>query len=305
MENQEVIKQFFAYLRHEKRASEHTLNAYENDLSSFEAFLQRQYPDSTWLGLSSDPIRAWVVELMQNNLEARSIHRKVSALKSLYRFLLGRGHIQTLPFKRVFLPKKPKRLPSFIEEQDLNKLLETEAVFEENFSGLRDRALIELLYGTGIRRGELIALNLDDVLWSQRLLKVRGKGKKMRLLPLHQGLLDLLAEYRQACGQHFGPELGEEQALFLSDKGQRVYEKLVYNKVKHYLGLVSRSEKRGPHVLRHSFATHLSNRGADLNSIKELLGHSNLAATQLYTHNSIERLKQAYEAAHPSERGEG
>ena len=291
------LAQFLAYIEHEKRYSAHTLEAYRSDLNQFETYLQVQYGETNWLEVSGLYIRSWIVSLMQGGQSVNSIHRKLSSLKSFYKYLRVQGLCSHNPLQRVFLPKKAKRNPAFVEESRMEQLLDAEAVFSPDFSGLRDRCILELLYATGLRRGELLAIRLGDVDYSQAILRVRGKGQKLRLLPLPQPILELLKAYKQLLEETF-PDRGHEQ-LIVSDKGAAAYPKLVYNKVRHYLGLVTTASKRSPHVLRHSFATHLSNHGAELNAIKELLGHSNLSATQWYTHHSLERLKTVYAQAHP------
>jgi integrase/recombinase XerC len=233
---------------------------------------------------------------MQQNLNATSIHRKISSLKTYHKFLLLRKRIPTLTFPQVLLPKKAERLPEYVEETRMAKL-QTDIVFEEGYSGLRDYLLLEILYATGMRRSELIALDWQSVELQTATMRVVGKGNKTRLIPFSKELKNTLINYKKLQKDTF-KNLTNDLVL-LTDKGKPMYPKFVYNKVKRYLSLVTTAKKRSPHVLRHSFATHLSNNGADLNAIKELLGHANLAATQVYTHNSIEQLKKVYQQAHP------
>ena len=287
---------FLNYLEYEKRYSKHTIVAYKHDLEQFLAFLLLNYETTEWSKIKSMHMRSWVVQLMQQNLSATTIHRKISSLKTYHKFLLIRQSIPVSVFPHVLLPKKAERLPVYVEETQLAKL-QTDICFPEGFAGLRDYLLLETLYVTGMRRSELIALEWGDVNMQSGHLKVVGKGNKMRLIPFSDELKTTFLKYRSFVKEEF-PELGIEFIL-LTDKGKQMYPKFVYNKVNRYLSLVTTSKKRSPHILRHSFATHLSNNGADLNAIKELLGHANLAATQIYTHNSIEQLKKVYEQAHP------
>ena len=287
---------FNNYLEHEKRYSKHTITAYKNDIEQFYGFLAKQFELSDWSKIKSLHLRSWVVALMQQNLNATSIHRKISSLKTYHKFLLLRKRIPTLTFPQVLLPKKAERLPVYVEETRMAKL-QTDIVFEDGYSGLRDYLLLEILYATGMRRSELIALDWQGIDLQSATMRVVGKGNKTRLIPFSKELKNTLINYKKLQKDTF-KNLTNDLVL-LTDKGKPMYPKFVYNKVKRYLSLVTTAKKRSPHVLRHSFATHLSNNGADLNAIKELLGHANLAATQVYTHNSIEQLKKVYQQAHP------
>lgn len=286
---------FFNYLEYEKRYSKHTITAYQRDLQQFISYIEVQYDLADWTKLKSLHLRSWVVELMQQNLSATSIHRKVSSLKTYHKFLLQTQRIVTMSFPSVLLPKKSERLPAFVEKGQLAKL-QTTIVFPEGFQGLRDYLILEILYVTGIRRSELIGLKWAYVEWENRHFRITGKGNKVRLIPFSTELRQTLQMYRELLNETFQQQ---EDIILLTDKGKPMYPKFVYNKVKHYLSLITTAQKRSPHVLRHSFATHLADNGADLNAIKELLGHASLAATQVYTHNSIEQLKKVYEQAHP------
>lgn len=287
---------FLNYLEHERRYSKHTIIAYKRDLVQFKMYLQEQYELSSWDQLKSMHLRSWVVTLMQQELSATSIHRKVSTLKTYHKFLLQTQAISRMSFPQVLLPKKSERLPAFVEENQLDKL-QTSIVFPEGFSGLRDYLILEILYVTGMRRSELIGLNWLAVNLEGRHFRIKGKGNKVRLVPFGGGLKETLLNYQTILEETFPEREGD--VILVTDKGKPMYPKFVYNKVKHYLSLITTAKKKSPHVLRHSFATHLANNGADLNAIKELLGHANLAATQVYTHNSIEQLKKVYEQAHP------
>ena len=296
---------FYSWLRFEKRYSPHTLEAYKRDLSQFHFFLEKQFAipaDQPGLVRHSH-VRSWMVDLLDQGVVERSVGRKLSCLKTYWHFLLREQVTDKDPTKRVLTPKIPKRLPAYIESEDLRSLFrllmeqESEDELIPGFSRTRDRMILEILYSTGIRRSELIGLNHADVSLQNRSLLVRGKGNKERMIPLSKDLLASIKEYIQAKSDKFpinGPE-----PLIITDKGSRMYTAFVYRIVRKNLTLVSTVQKRSPHILRHSFATHLANAGADLNAIKELLGHSSLASTQVYTHNSIDRLREVYRKAHP------
>jgi integrase/recombinase XerC len=260
------------------------------------AFLLQQYDIEAIEDVKHVHVRSWIVSLIENGIGTRSVNRKLSALKSYFNFLKRSGRVNTNPTARIIAPKVEKRLPAVIQEKEMDDLLDN-IIFEENYSGVRDRLIIELLYSTGMRRAELIELKDRDVDHSGLLMKVFGKGKKERLIPISERLSTLIKAYKIRRADKF--DAPENDVLLLTDSGNKMYPKFVYNKVKSYLTLVSTSDKKSPHILRHSFATHLSNKGAKLNAIKELLGHSNLSATQIYTHNSIEKLKKVYDNAHP------
>ena len=291
-----MLESFINYLNYEKRYSPHTVNSYVNDIGQFRAFLLEQYELEDESNVKHSHVRSWIVNMMENGMSSKSVNRKLSAVKSYYNFLKRIGETDKNPTAKVIAPKIEKRLPSIIQEKEMDDLLD-KIVFEENFSGSRDKLIIELLYSTGMRRAELIGLRDADINYSGRVIKVFGKGKKERLIPISASMSQLIRQYivlRNDCFKKSGFD-----ALIVTDNGNQMYPKFVYNKVKRYLTLVSTSDKKSPHVLRHSFATHLSNKGARLNAIKELLGHSNLSATQIYTHNSIEKLKKVYDNAHP------
>lgn len=289
-------RQFIQYIRYEKRFSEHTVQAYSNDLDQLSKYLSAHYEINDPARAEAVHIRSWTVSMMEAGYHANSIRRKISTLKAFYHFLQKRKIIQDNPMRRVIAPKTGKRLPANVQAAEINQLLD-HLTFDTDYRGRRERMILELLYGTGIRRSELIGLQLSDIDWARALLRVRGKRGKERHIPISRHLMDLLKAYVKLREQAFGENALPN--LLLTDSGKPLYPKLVYNTVRRYLSMITTSEQRGPHALRHSFATHLSENGADLNAIKELLGHSNLAATQIYTHNSIERLKQIYQQAHP------
>ncbi len=288
---------FFHYIELEKRFSPHTVTAYKIDLGQFMAYLEKQYDGIAIEAIEHTHIRSWMAQLMENGISARTINRKLSCLKTYFKFLLKREYLTKNPMVKVLPPKTGKRLPVFVSKESMERLFSEHTIFTKDFEGLRDRAIMEIFYTTGIRRSELLGLKLSDVNFYQRQLKVLGKGNKERLVPFGKKLEDTLNDYVDAREKTFDCELPEE--LFITQKGKKLYSKLLYDLVKKYLSMVTTIEKKSPHVLRHSFATHLSDNGADLNAIKELLGHSNLAATQVYTHNSIEKLRKVYEQAHP------
>ena len=287
---------FVRYLKYEKRASEHTVSAYQTDLTQFEDFLKQIYEEDNINEADAAQIRAWIVELLTQNISTNSIHRKLATLKSYFKFLQSREVVKYNPMLKVIAPKRGKRLPTFIHQEHLHKLFD-KVEFSEDYKGQRDRLILEILYCTGMRRSEIIDLKLQDMDYSSRVIKVRGKGGKERLIPFTVHLEHIIERFIWLRKDLFPST--NEQCLLLTDKGKPLYPKLVYNVVKRYLSLVTTADQRSPHVLRHSFATHLSDNGAELNAVKELLGHSTLAATQIYTHNTIEKLKNAYKLAHP------
>lgn len=295
------IEEFIHYLQYEKHFSAHTQTGYEHDLSEFNTYVKMQFEVSAPQQITHQQIRSWIVELMGNNLDPKSIARKLSALRSFFKFLLKEGRVKQNPVAKVQAPKISKKLPSFVEETHLNKLFDLDTledgskVFPETYEGQRNRLMLLLFYTCGIRLSELIGLKTYDVNFSRQTIKVLGKRNKERIIPITKELSTELQEYLKIKAQ----EGLENEFLFVLSSNQKMYPKLVYNVVKSYLSMVTSIEKRSPHVLRHTFATHLLNKGADLNAIKELLGHASLAATQVYTHNSIERLKNIHKTRHP------
>ncbi|UOR05277.1 tyrosine-type recombinase/integrase [Hymenobacter aerilatus] len=290
---------FFEYLRFEKRYSPHTLLSYQTDLRQFAEYLLVEYELVEPAQADHTLIRSWVVSLMQQELDPRTVNRKIACLRSYYKFLLQTGVATRNPMLRIKSPKVAKKLPDFVPEDSLNGLLNS-FEFPGTFAGVRDQLLLELLYGTGIRLSELIGIHHDDVSLAGRTVRVTGKGNKQRIVPLNPTLLAVLDKYLLQKQQEFGTADNAQRVLLVTDKGDPLYEKFVYRTVKHYLSqITTASSQQHPHVLRHSFATHLLGKGADLNAIKELLGHANLAATQVYTHLSIDKLKAVFEQAHP------
>jgi len=290
------VDTFLAYLEYEKRYSSHTITAYASDIAQFLNFIEEVGGLESLAEVDHWQIRSWVVELLSQDVSPRTVNRKLSTLKTYFKFLLKRGHLSKNPMVKVVAPKTGKRLPVYLQAAEVDQLFE-KVSFGEDYAGHRDRLLLELFYTTGIRRAELIGLCIEDIDLFSRQLKVLGKGKKERLIPFGTVLAEHIQDFLHLRESSF-PNTTYRK-LLLTDKGEPFYPKAVYNIVKKYLSLVSTVEQRSPHTLRHTFATHLSNNGADLNAIKALLGHSSLAATQVYTHNSIEKLKQIYQQAHP------
>jgi integrase/recombinase XerC len=287
---------FLQYLKIEKRYSLHTVRSYLNDLDQFNSFLTSMGLPENPVEVTSHDIRAWIVSMLDNNYSTVSVHRKISCLRVFYRYLRKEGIVKSDPLEKVVLPKRKKTLPVFIEEEALVNLLDNYN-FGDSFAGIRNRTIIELLYLTGIRRSELIGLKNLDVDLFEGSLKVTGKRNKQRIIPLVKPFIKRLEEYINVRDKNVVTV--KDSWFFITDKGNKLYDKYVYNTVNSYLAMVTTIEKKSPHILRHTFATHMLNRGADLNSIKELLGHANLSATQIYTHNTFEKLKKVYKQAHP------
>ncbi|HVX25349.1 MAG TPA: site-specific tyrosine recombinase/integron integrase [Parafilimonas sp.] len=288
------LQSFLDYLRFQKRYSQHTIIAYKKDLEDFFLFLVNDFDSPHLNNISSAMIRTWLAHLKEENKTAKSINRKISTLKSFFKFLLKETVVDATPMTTIISPKLNKRLPVYVEEKDLKTLFE-HVEFPDDYSGTTERLIIELFYNTGFRVSELVNLKVSQIDFSNHYIKVLGKGNKERIIPVKQELLNHLNNYIK----NKPDEIQNIDLVFTSEKGKKLYAKQVYNIVKKYLSLVTTVKKKSPHILRHSFATHLTNNGADLNAVKELLGHSSLAATQVYTHNSIEKLKEVFRKAHP------
>lgn len=284
---------FLNYLRFEKRYAQHTLISYENDLKEFLNFLITSFETPSVQTITAAMIRTWLAVLKQQNLTSKTINRKISTLKSFFKFLLRQELVETTPMGSINTLKISKRLPVFVQENDI-KTLFNYVEFTDNWQGQTEKLILQLFYYTGIRVSELINLKVSqlDIYYSH--IKVLGKGNKERIIPVNNELLHALQAYITNRPADTGTD-----KIFVNDKGKPLYAKNVYNSVKKNLALVTTVKKKSPHILRHSFATHLTNNGADLNAVKELLGHSSLAATQVYTHNSIEKLKEVFKKAHP------
>ena len=285
---------FFDYLTFEKKYSPHTVTSYKNDITQFIAFIDPSKEGFLVSEINYQQIRAWIASLIKAKIAARSVNRKLSSLKSLFKFFQRQQFIDVNPMSKISGPKTPKRLPVFIDEHQMTNLFEG-VNFEEGFNGQRDRLILDLLYQTGIRRSELAHLKEIDVDLFNSTIKVLGKRNKERIIPISLELKRNLETYLQVK-----KELNlSNPMLLVSEKGNTLSEQSVYNSVKKYLSQITTIQKKSPHVLRHTFATHLLNNGADINAVKDLLGHANLSATQVYTHNTIDKLKKSYKQAHP------
>jgi integrase/recombinase XerC len=287
---------FLQYLKIEKRYSPLTVRSYLNDLEQFDNHLRLQGLPGKPEEIGSHDVRSWIVSLIEKGYSPVSIHRKISSLRVFYRYLRKEGLLRNDPLEKVVLPKMKRRLPVFVDEGSLDKLLDDHD-FGDDFDGIRNRTIIEMLYLTGIRRAELTGLHDIDVDIRGASVKVTGKRNKQRIIPLLKPFTVRLEDYVRVRNDQF-PGLKPEW-FFVGNNGNKLYDKYVYIIVRKYLSMVTTIEKKSPHVLRHTFATHMLNNGADLNSIKEFLGHANLSATQIYTHNSFEKLKRIYKQAHP------
>jgi len=299
------ITRFIQHIKFEKRYSPHTVSAYQSDLDQFISYLNNpEHADPAPEPEITHPsqvthhlIRNWMVEMMNHDLTARSINRKIATLRKYFKFLLQEGVITHNPASKINTPKIPKNLPVVVEDVKLTQMLDDNEVFTNDFEGTRDKLVIEMLFGTGMRLAELLGVKETDINIYEGTVKVLGKRNKQRLIPINNELKLLIADYLVLKkNQNFD---NNSLTLLVTNKGADAYPKLIYLIVQKYLSHISTQNKKSPHVLRHTFATSLLNRGADLNAIKELLGHANLSATQIYTHNSVERLKSIYKQAHP------
>ena len=290
-----MVSFFLQHIKYEKRLSQHTLLAYQTDLEQFVNYLKAQY-DFEHLALADSPmIRSWVASLVEAKMDNTSINRKIATLRSFYGYALRQKVILADPMLKIQALKTPKNIPSFVKEKEMDTLLD-DIPFTEDFFGLRDKLVLELLYGTGIRLAELIGLKESDINLYEKTILVLGKRNKHRIIPLNNTLFALIKKYQESKKLTF--EVADNH-LIITNMGLEAYPMLIQRITKKYLSLVTTLEKKSPHVLRHTFATNLLTKGADLNAIKDLLGHTSLAATQVYTHNSMEKLKQEYELAHP------
>ena len=290
------LEPFISYLALEKNYSVHTVTAYKRDLEAFVDFCDHNYDDKNIDAVAYGIVRSWIVSLVDSGVSNRSVNRKMASLKAYYKFLQNIGAIEVNPLAKHKALKTAKKIEVPFSEIEMQKVL-SQIEFAEDFEGVRDRLIIELLYTTGMRRAELINLKMIDIDVSQQLLKVLGKRNKERILPLLPSVVILLEVYlkeRKAL-----EEITDEAFVFLLKSGNKLYENLVYRLINKYFSKVSSKVKKSPHILRHTFATHLLNKGADMNSVKELLGHASLASTQVYTHNSIAELKKVHAKAHP------
>ncbi len=289
-----MVESFVKYLQFEKRFSDHTITAYTNDLQQLSQFLIDTFEIVKIEEAQHAHLRSWVVHMMDSGLSARSVNRKIVSVKSFFKFLQKREMIEVNPATRIKSLRVPKDLPNFVKEGEMDNLLDHFS-FTEDFSGQRDKLMLELLYATGMRLSELIGLTDESVNTYERTIKVLGKRNKERIIPLHAEVINQINEYKRLRDM----ESPASEKLLITDSGNDLYPQIVYNTVKKYLSQVTTLSKTSPHVLRHTFATHLLNKGADLNAVKDLLGHASLASTQVYTHNSIEKLKAVFDQAHP------
>lgn len=294
------IQSFLDFLKFEKRYSEHTITSYKNDLRDFMEFLDRMYPGTSIPTATHIFIRSWLAELKNLGLESSSINRKISSLRSLFKYLLRTGEIEASPMAKVHGLKTGTRLPAFVKETEAADLLENLSIHSEDWRSMNASLMIHMFYATGMRLSELINLKTRQLDLEKKQVKVLGKGNKERIIPLSNELVDLIKEYEKQKTQLFPEALPDQESpLMITEKGRKLYPKYAWNIVNSLLAMTTTLEKRSPHILRHSFATHLMNNGADLNAVKELLGHSSLAATQVYTHNTIDKLRDIHKKAHP------
>ena len=285
------FKEFIFFLSSEKRFSNHTITAYKNDLLQFFSFLKKDHLLINDLDLISFKIiRNYVAFLLESDIKARSVNRKISTLRSYFKFLVRMDYLSTNPMLKIIPPKSVKKIPVFVDQDSMLALL-NEVSFEKGFIGERDKLIIELFYVTGVRLSELINIKISDINFDGCSVKVLGKRNKERIIPLSNSITNEISS--------FILKYDLRTYLFTNLKKQKVYNKLVYRVVKKYISKISSIDKNSPHILRHTFATHMLNNGADINAIKELLGHANLSATQVYTHNTIDKLKLIYKQAHP------
>jgi len=296
MVNKEYIVPFIEYLKFEKRYSRNTVISYENDLISCFDYLELNFGSISLNAISHGQIRSWLASLKDQGMQSKSINRKISSLKSFFKYYMKRGAIDATPMAKVISPKNGRKLPVFVKEEDAVKLISSLAISAEDWKGLNAKLLISIFYATGMRLSELIQLKEGQIDTGKGQIKVLGKGNKERVIPVGKEIIQMIMDYRIQKRK-----LIEKQGetFLVTEKGKPLYPKYAYILVNQYLGEVSTLKKKSPHILRHTFATHLMNNGADLNAVKELLGHSSLASTQVYTHNTIEKLKDIHKKAHP------
>jgi len=295
---QPQIHQFLQYLRFEKRSSPNTVISYQNDLEQFFAFLASQFDAPPVTAITAAFVRSWLAELKGDKLTGKSINRKISSLKSFFKFMVKQGVIQQTPMTVIVSPKTSKRLPAFVADKDIKTLFDddgTKKLFEDTWEGKMEKLILLLFYSTGMRLSELVNLQEGQLDVHNSHIKVLGKGNKERIIPLDKKLVQELQDYIANKPE----SLPGIKNIFVNKKGKPLYARYIYSMVHQKLAEVTTIDKKSPHVLRHTFATHLTNNGADLNAVKELLGHSSLAATQIYTHNTIEKLKDIHKKAHP------
>jgi len=294
----DLLTGFGDYLQYERRYSAHTLESYLRDTTQFSEYLLLQYGYNSYRDVTHHQVRSWVVALLHQKIGTVSVRRKLSALAHFFKWLRRKGLVDHNPMVKVHLPKVPDRLPKSIAEKSLQQLWNLSEADEDvkNFSMIRDKALLSLLYGGGLRRSEVIQLKWTAIDFSRRTMRIDGKGRKIRNVPMNETLIIVLKSLKKVTLEKWGEGI---ELVLLTDSGKPCYPKFVYNRVVRMLSAVTTSEKKSPHVLRHSMATHLMDHGAELNAVKEILGHASLSSTQVYTHNSIARIKEVYRQAHP------
>jgi len=296
---QELIQSYLSYLKNEKNYSNHTLISYENDLTQYHSFLSNEFPELTTdvAKVDASVVRAFLGMLLENGAAKKSVVRKLSTLRSFYKYLVRKKNVHNNPASAVVTPKVEKKLPQFVDVESMKHVLSLPDV--STFEGARDSAILELLYGSGIRRAELIGLKVSDINFRSQTLKVTGKGNKQRIIPFTSSASESIQRYIPLRKKLLEKHHPSEKKLFITAKGEPIYPLAVYNVVHRCLKEVAEIEQKSPHVLRHSFATHLLDKGADIMAVKELLGHESLSTTQVYTHVTVERLKKIYQHAHP------
>jgi integrase/recombinase XerC len=290
----EIISFFLKYIKYEKRSSDHTTTAYGTDMKQFADYLVRNYDFHHPELADFQMIRSWIVAMVEMQVENRSVNRKIATLRTFYKFLLLKKVIEKDPMIKISALKTQKNIPEFVREKELDNLLD-DVEFPDDFAGVRDKLILELLYGTGMRLSEMIDLKERDIDFYSRTVKVLGKRNKERIIPINQPLVKLIQDYQN----YKNSEGLAHEYLIVSEKGNQAYPVMIQRITKKYLSLVTTLAKKSPHILRHSYATHLLNNGAELTAIKDLLGHTSLSATQVYTHNSMEKIKKIYQQAHP------
>jgi integrase/recombinase XerC len=293
---EQAIQVFIDHLKFEKRYSEHTIRSYRDDLDHFGAYIKEEFGGMAVGEVSPAIVRSWLAALKDKGLSSRSVNRKISALKSWYKHLIRVGEVEQSPMGAILSPKAGKRLPVYVEQKEMAELF-SGVEFPDSWEGGTDRLLLRILYCTGMRLSELVGLREGQVDFGNRVIKVLGKGNKERAIPVNKELIEAIGAYRDS--KRVELEVWDKEFLLVNRKGRKLYPKYVQRAVHRYLAQVTTIDQQSPHALRHTFATHLMNEGAELNSVKELLGHASLAATQVYTHNSIEKLKEIYKNAHP------